>query len=67
MKVDRLREYEDEIHIDIGRVHIRIVKENDETDVYIYDNLRDKDGDFMDEDFKTSWTFTEETEWKEEV
>ena len=67
MKVGRLREYEDEIQIDIGRVHIRVIKENDDTDVYIYDNLRDKDGDFMDEDFKTSWTFTEETEWKEEV
>ncbi len=67
MKVDKCCIYEDEIQIDIGRVHIRVVKENDDTEVYIYDNLRDKDGDFMDEDFKTSWTFTEETEWKEEV
>jgi hypothetical protein len=62
MKVDRLREYEDEIQIDIGRVHIRVIKENDDTDVYIYDNLKDEDNDYVDEDFKTSWTFEEEEE-----
>ena len=62
MKVDRLKEYEDEIQIAIGRVHIRVIRDKGQQDVYIYDNLEDEDGDYVDEDYKTSWTFEEETE-----
>jgi hypothetical protein len=62
MKVDYYREYEDEVHIDIGRVHIRVIRDKGQQDVYIYDNLEDEDGDYVDEDFKTSWTFEEEEE-----
>ena len=59
MKVTNIEEWSDEVSLDIGRVHIRVIKENDEIDVYIYDNLKDEDNDFVDEDYKTSWTFRE--------
>tara|TARA_R110002020_G_scaffold105787_1_gene246499 strand:- start:1582 stop:1770 length:189 start_codon:yes stop_codon:yes gene_type:complete len=62
MKVDYYKEYEDEVHIDIGRVHIRVIRDKGQQDVFIYDNLEDEDGDYVDEDYKTSWTFEEERE-----
>ena len=50
---------------DIGRVHIRVIRDDEQQDVYIYDNLRDEKGQWVNEDFKTKWTFV--TEGKEEI
>ena len=67
MKVTNIEEWSDEVSLDIGRVHIRVIKDEFDgaIDVYIYDNLKDEDNDFVDEDYKTSWTFV--TEGKEEI
>ena len=62
--IDSIRQFENEVFIDIGRVHIRVIRDDEQQDVYIYDNLRDEKGQWVDEDFKAKWTFV--TEGKEE-
>lgn len=63
--IDDIKQYENEVFINIGRVHIRVIRDDEQQDVYIYDNLRDEKGQWVNEDFKTKWTFV--TEGKEEI
>tara|TARA_A100001201_G_C3989051_1_gene171009 strand:+ start:385 stop:573 length:189 start_codon:yes stop_codon:yes gene_type:complete len=58
--IDDIKQYENEVFINIGRVHIRVIKDDEQQDVYIYDNLRDGKGQWVDEDFKTKWSFVKE-------
>ena len=58
--IDDIKQYENEVFINIGRVHIRVIKDDEQQDVYIYDNLRDEKGQWVDEDFKTKWSFVKD-------
>ena len=60
--IDDIKQYENEVFINIGRVHIRVIRDDEQQDVYIYDNLRDEKGQWVDEDFKAKCSFpTKET------